>query len=134
MKSQKNNFSIVVIAGISLLIGFLGGYLAGYRYGIKLNTERSNLFLPQDFKNQPSSEVLTSQAMEIIKDLNCICSCKMELLPCTCEEPKGAKEIKNLAQGLINTGLTKNEIINHLVRKYGDDVLIKRESKTKIKQ
>ncbi len=51
----------------------------------------------------------------------------MELLPCTCEEPRGSKEIKMFVQELVNQGLSKSEVIERVVKKYSEDIL-KKES------
>ncbi len=66
------------------------------------------------------------KAIEIVKELNCICGCKMELLPCTCDELKGSKEIKAFVQALVGEGLSRSEALGRLVEKYGQDILIKK--------
>jgi hypothetical protein len=56
---------------------------------------------------KPSGDL---KSAEIIKELNCVCGCKMELQPCTCDE---------------------QTITQRLVDKYGEGILIKIISSTK---
>ncbi len=125
MAQKKKNFTTLSIIVASLLIGFLVGYIAGFRYGMRLDRQDSLPAMPQQFQSQPSRIELSSRAIEIVKELNCICSCKMELLPCTCDEIKGSKEIKAFVQTLVGEGLSRSEALGRLVEKYGQDILIK---------
>lgn len=123
MKNQKKKkYSTILVIGVSLVIGFLGGYLVGFRYGIKLSRESFTPF-PKQLLSQTSRVDLASEAVEIIKELNCICGCKMELLPCSCGEPRGSKEIKMFVRELVNQGLSKPEVIERAVEKYSKDIL-----------
>ncbi len=124
MAKKKKNFTTLSIIVASLLIGFLVGYIAGFRYGMRLNRQDSLPAMPQQFQSQPSRIDLSSRVIEIVKELNCICSCKMELLPCTCDELKGSKEIKAFVQTLVGEGLSRSEALGRLVEKYGQGVLI----------
>ncbi len=124
--ARKKNFTTLSIIVASLLIGFLVGYIAGFRYGMRLNRQDSLPAMSQQFQSQPSRIELSSRAIEIVKELNCICSCKMELLPCTCDELKGSKEIKAFVQTLVGEGLSRSEALGRLVEKYGQGVLIKK--------
>jgi cytochrome c-type biogenesis protein CcmH/NrfF len=126
MAQKKKNFTTFSIIVASLLIGFLVGYIAGFRYGMRLDKQDSLPAMPQQFQSQPSRIELSSRAIEIVKELNCICSCKMELLPCTCDELKGSKEIKAFVQTLVGEGLSRSEALGRLVEKYGQDILIKK--------
>jgi len=124
MAQKKKNFTTFLIIVASLLIGFLGGYIAGFRYGIRLNKESFSSIMPQESRMQSSRVALTSNATEIVKELNCICGCKMELLPCTCEESRGSKEIKQFVQTLIREGLSKSAVVGRIVERYGQSILI----------
>jgi hypothetical protein len=127
--AQKNkNFATLSIIVASLLIGLLVGYIAGFRYGMRSNRQDPLPAMPQQFQSQPSRIELGSGAIEIVKELNCICSCKMELLPCTCDELKGSKEIKAFVQTLVGEGLSRSEALGRLVEKYGQSVLIAKNS------
>lgn len=127
--AQKNkNFATLSIIVASLLIGLLVGYIAGFRYGMRSNRQDPLPAMPQQFQSQPSRIELGSGAIEIVKELNCICSCKMELLPCTCDELKGSKEIKAFVQTLVGEGLSRSEALGRLVEKYGQSVLIAKSS------
>lgn len=127
--AQKNkNFATLSIIVASLLIGLLVGYIAGFRYGMRSNRQDPLPAMPQQFQSQPSRIELGSGAIEIVKELNCICSCKMELLPCTCDELKGSKEIKAFVQTLVGEGLSRSEALGCLVEKYGQSVLIAKSS------
>ena len=126
MAQKKKNFTTLSIIVASLLIGFLVGYIAGFRYGTGLDRQDSLPAMPQQFQSQPSRIELSSRAIEIIKELNCVCSCKMELLPCTCDELKGSIEIKAFVQTLVGEGLSRSEALGRLIEKYGQDILIKK--------
>ncbi len=125
MAQKKKNFTTLSIIVASLLIGFLVGYIVGFRYGMRLDRQDSLPAMPQQFQSQPSRIELSSRVIEIVKELNCICSCKMELLPCTCDELKGSKEIKAFVETLVGEGLSRSEALGRLVEKYGQDILIK---------
>ncbi len=125
MAQKKKNFTTLSIIVASILIGFLVGYIVGFRYGMRLDRQDSLPAMPQQFQSQPSRIELSSRAIEIVKELNCICSCKMELLPCTCDELKGSKEIKAFVQTLVGEGLSRSEALGRLIEKYGQDILIK---------
>ncbi len=127
--AQKNkNFTTLSIIVASLLIGLLVGYIAGFRYGMRSNRQDSLPAMPQQFQSQPSRIDLSSRVIEIVKELNCICSCKMELLPCTCDDLKGSKEIKAFVQTLVGEGLSRSEALGRLVEKYGQSILIAKSS------
>ncbi len=126
MAQKKKNFPTLSIVVASLMIGFLIGYIVGFRYGMRLNRQDSLPAMPQQFQSQPSRIELSSRAIEIVKELNCVCSCKMELLPCTCDELKGSKEIKAFVQTLVGEGLSRSEALGRLIEKYGQDILIKK--------
>lgn len=128
MAQKKKNFTTLSIIIASLLIGLLVGYIAGYRYGMRPNRQDSLPAMPQQFQSQPSILELSSGAIEIVKELNCICSCKMELLPCACDELKGSKEIKAFVQALVGEGLSRSEALGRLVEKYGQNILIAKSS------
>ena len=128
MAQKKKNFTTLSVIVASILIGFLGGYLAGFRYGIRFNRESFSSTMPQESGIQSSRVALTSNATEIVKELNCVCGCRMELLPCTCEELRGSKEIKQFVQTLVDEGLSKSEAVGRLVERYGQRILINRSS------
>jgi len=124
MAQKKKNFTTLSIIVASLLIGFLVGYIAGFRYGMRLDRQDSLPAMPQQLQSQPSGIELSSGAIEIAKELNCICGCKMELLPCTCEESRGSKEIKHFVQTLVSEGLSKSAVVGRIVERYGQSILI----------
>jgi len=128
MAQKKKNFTTFLIIVASLLIGFLIGYIVGYRYGTKLKIENIGLAMSQQFQRQPLRGEFSSRAMEITRELNCICGCKMELLPCTCDEPRGSKEIKQFVQVLVDEGLSKTEVIGRVIERYGQAILIKKNA------
>ena len=128
MAQKKKNFTTVLIIVASILIGFLAGYIAGYRYGIQFNRDSVSPAMQQEFQTRSSRVALGLNAIEIVKELNCICGCKMELLPCTCEELKGSKEIKQFVQTLVSEGLSKSAVVGRLVERYGQSILINKSS------
>ncbi|MFQ6109419.1 MAG: hypothetical protein ACE5L7_07690 [Candidatus Aminicenantales bacterium] len=125
MAHKKKNLNTFLIVCASLAIGFFAGYLTGFRYGIKLSKENFSPPPPQSFPSEVPRLNLSSEALEIIKELNCICGCQMELLPCTCDEPGGSREIKLFVQRWVDEGLTKPEVVEKAVEKYGSAVLKK---------
>lgn len=124
--NPKNKYSMVLTIGVSLLIGFLIGYIAGFRYRTGLNRQDLSRVPPPSLQMEPPTLHLSAQAQEIIRELNCVCGCKMELSPCTCEDARGSKEIKQFVQELINQGLSKSKVIEQVVEKYSKDILIKK--------
>lgn len=124
--NPKNKYSMALTIGVSLLIGFLLGYISGFRYGTGLYRQNLSRIPPPSLQMEPPGMNLSAQAEEIIRELNCVCGCKMELSPCTCEEAKGAKEIKQLVQELIDQGLSKSKVIEQVVDKYSEDILMKK--------
>lgn len=129
MAQKRKNYSTIFIIGVSLLIGFLGGYITGFKYGIKSSSESQPLEVPPLFESSLSGVKLNPEAIEIVRELNCICGkCQMELLTCTCEELNGSRELKIFVQKLVDDGLSKSEAIAHLVERYGQGILIKKRS------
>lgn len=124
--SQRNKYSMALTIGVSLFIGFLIGYIAGFRYGTGLNRQDLSRIPPPSLQMEPLTLHLSAQAEEIIRELNCVCGCKMELSPCVCEDVRGSKEIKQFVQELINRGLSKSKVIEQAVEKYSKDILIKK--------
>ena len=129
MKYQKKKrIPLFIAICVSLLSGFLIGYLAGFRYGIKLT--RETLVNPNSptFSTQLPQSSLSPVARAIIEELNCVCGCQMELLPCACQEPRGATEIRLYVQELVNRGLPKSEVLEQVIERYGSNVLKERNS------
>lgn len=58
---------------------------------------------------------------EVVKDLACPCECPLVLEDCnmTC-----GLEWKNQVGEMINKGMTKQQIIDHFIEKYGDEARI----------
>ena len=79
-------------------------------------------------RDNNSDTTISRFTIDIVRELNCICDCKMKLLPCTCEEVRGSKEIKEFVQELVEQGLSKSEVMDSLVERYGQAVLIKKRS------
>jgi cytochrome c-type biogenesis protein CcmH/NrfF len=127
MAQRKQTIAILVVGVGSILIGYLLGYTKGYRYGRNLNRGQvAGVSSPQPLSPNPSNPTLDLRTAEIIKELNCVCGCKMELAPCTCDEKRGAQEIRSFVQALIQQQISRPEIINRLVEKYGETILIKK--------
>ena len=124
--NQRNKYSKALTIGISLFIGFLIGYIAGFRYGTGLNRQDLSRIPPPSLQMEPLTLPLSVQVEEIIRELNCVCGCKMELFPCACEDARGSKEIKQFVQELINRGLSKSKVIEQVVEKYSRDILMER--------
>jgi hypothetical protein len=118
---------LLLTGAISILIGFVPGYLTGLKYGLNTSREHTaHLASSQPAPANPANTGLDLQSAEIIKELNCVCGCKMELKPCTCDEKRGSQEIKTFVQALVLQQVARPEIISRLKEKYGDAVLIKK--------
>lgn len=127
MAQRRQPIAIVLIGAGSVLIGFVLGHLTGFKYGLNLNKGHvAQLSSPQPLPANPSNPGLDLKSAEIIKELNCVCGCKMELWPCTCDERRGAQEIRSLVQVLVQEGVSRPEIIKRLIEKYTEAILIKR--------
>lgn len=109
-------------------MGLLLGYLVGFRYGLKFNRESFTSPAAQPMQTQASGVELSPAALEIAGDLNCVCGCNMELLPCTCADARGSKEIKMFVQMHVNEGKSKPDVLEALEEKYGKGILKKKSS------
>ena len=120
--AQRKQTTIMVLIGVSsILIGLVAGYLLGFRSGLNMNKGQPSSL--QTMSANPSNPALDLMFAEIVKELNCVCGCKMELLPCTCDEQKGSQEIRGFVRMLVQQGLSRPEIIERLGEKY-NEVLI----------
>ena len=127
MAQRRQTMAIVLIGVGSVLFGFVLGHLTGFKNGLNLNKGHvAELSSPQPLPANPSNPGLDLKSAEIIKELNCVCGCKMELRPCTCDERRGAQEIRSFVQILVQEGVSRPEIIKRLIEKYTEAILIKR--------
>ena len=127
MAQRKQTGTMVLIGVTSVLIGLVSGYLMGFRSGLNMNKGQMADFSPlQTLSASPSSPALDLIFAGIVDELNCVCGCKMELRPCTCDEQKGSKEIRGFVQQLVQQGLPRPEIIKRLSEKYTEAILIKK--------
>ena len=123
--AQRKQTTIMVMIGVSsILIGLVAGYLMGFKSGLNMNKWQPSSL--QTRSANPSSPALDLMFAEIIKELNCVCGCKMELPPCTCNEQKGSQEIRGFVQMLVQQGFSRPEIIKRLIEKYTEAILIKK--------
>ena len=78
------------------------------------------LFMPIAYIVTPSS-ALALTVNEVAKDLACPCECPLILEDCnmTC-----GLEWKNEVGEMINKGMTKQQIMDYFIDKYGDDARI----------
>ena len=78
------------------------------------------LFMPMTYVMTPSS-ALALTVNEVVKDLACPCECPLVLEDCnmTC-----GLEWKNQVGELINKGMSKQQIVDYFIAKYGDDARI----------
>jgi cytochrome c-type biogenesis protein CcmH/NrfF len=120
------NGTIFFMVAASLLIGFCGGYLIGVKDQTPSSRRIPMAGMSQGSLSQPASLTLDSKSAEIAKRLNCVCGCKMELMTCTCEDARGSKEIKLFVQDRVRQDLPESKIVNQLIDKYGEGILIKR--------
>ncbi|MFQ6082061.1 MAG: CYCXC family (seleno)protein [Candidatus Aminicenantia bacterium] len=122
-KSMSSWMWLLVLA-VVLIIGYFIG--KGYRITAPENIETRPM--SDVSKAKIPSVVLTAEALEIIKELNCACgSCGKKLVDCTCKIFRGADEMKRFIQSRVDEGLTKSIILDKVVERYGQAVLIKKE-------
>jgi len=78
------------------------------------------LFMTIAYAVNPSSAFALT-VNEVVKDLACPCECPLVLEDCnmTC-----GLEWKNEVGEMINKGMTKQQIMDYFIGKYGDDALI----------
>jgi cytochrome c-type biogenesis protein CcmH/NrfF len=127
MARRRQTTGIVLIGVISILIGFVLGYLSGFKDGRNQNKAHvAEASSPQPLPASLSNPGLDFKSAEIIKELNCVCGCKMELSPCTCDEQRGSQEIRRFVQILVQEGVSRPEIIKRLIEKYTEAILIKK--------
>lgn len=131
MKSARSvrTFSapaVALAAGICLLLGFGVGYFAGFgKRPVSAGGPSYPSSTPGLVAEAPSAAAAL-QAAEVIKELNCVCGCKMVLSTCTCDEVKGSKEIGLFVRSLVDRGMLKPEILTRLQERYGAGILIKK--------
>lgn len=114
-----------VFIGVAfLVVGFIIGYIVGFNSGKKYTRESSLKEFSSEFQNPPSAKNIDPKVEEIARELNCVCGCGLELLPCECDTPNGAKEITGFIQDLVDKGLSKSQVIERAVDKYTPQVLI----------
>jgi|Deesub1362B_J571_1020462.scaffolds.fasta_scaffold00300_34 cytochrome c-type biogenesis protein CcmH/NrfF len=115
---QRKNMSIWLWL-LVLIMALIIGYFLGKGYRITAPTKNSS-------KIKTPELILTSKAIDIIKELNCVCgSCTEKLMNCTCKIYRGADEMKQFIQLRVNEGLSKSQILEKIVEKYGKGALIK---------
>jgi cytochrome c-type biogenesis protein CcmH/NrfF len=145
MKSQRTSATIYLVAAASLLIGFCAGYLAGLKdptpssrrlpnpalSPVNSSMSPANAAMSAGSQAQSASLTLDAKSVEIAKQLFCVCGCKMELLTCTCEDARGSKEIKLFVQDRVRQDVPESKILEQLVDKYGQGILIKPFNKSK---
>ncbi|MCP2520895.1 hypothetical protein NLD30_10705 [SCandidatus Aminicenantes bacterium Aminicenantia_JdfR_composite] len=105
---------------IIIVIAIIIGYFLGKGRRITSPERTSKVKAPQ--------LILTSEALNIIKELNCACgSCGEVLINCNCNNEKGGLEMKRFIQSSIDAGLTKSQVLKKIVEKYGKIVLIRQK-------
>lgn len=123
--AQRKQTAIMAMIGVSsVLIGLVAGYLMGFKSGLNMNKGQPSS--AQALSANPSNPAQDLMFAKIVKELNCICGCKMELQPCTCDEPKGSQEIRRFVLMLVQQGLPKPDIVKRLEEKYDKSILIKK--------
>lgn len=125
--AQRKQIAVIVLVGAcAILIGFVLGDLTGFKYGKGQNKAYvAEVSSPLSLPVNPSSPAFDLSSIEIMKELNCVCGCDMELQPCTCDKQRGSQEIRRFVQTLVQQGLPRPEIIKRLTEKYGEAILIK---------
>jgi hypothetical protein len=125
--AQRKQIAVIVLVGAcAILIGFVLGDLTGFKYGKNQNKAYvPEVSSPPSLPANSISPVFDLSSIEIMKELNCVCGCNMELQPCTCDKPRGSQEIRAFVQTLVQQGLSRPEITTRLTEKYGEAILIK---------
>ena len=113
-KTRKSLTTWLILIVIAIIIG----YFLGKGRRVPSLEKTSKVKIPQ--------LILTSKALNIIKELNCACgSCSEVLINCNCNNEKGGLEMKKFIQTKVDAGLTKSQVLKKIVEKYGKIVLIK---------
>jgi cytochrome c-type biogenesis protein CcmH/NrfF len=122
MSPKKGKNKSLVLWLPFIIVALIIGYFLGKGYKITAPESESKVKVPQ--------LVLTAKALDIIKELNCACgSCVEALINCSCKISKGADEMKRFIQTKIDEGLTKSQIFEKIVEKYGKAVFINKKLK-----
>ena len=126
MAQRKQIAVIVLVSACTILIGFVLGDLMGSKNGKDRDKAyAAEVSSPLSLPAYLSSPALDLSSIEIIKELNCVCGCNLELQACTCDKQRGAQEIRGFVQTLVQQGLSRAEITTRLTEKYGEAILIK---------
>ena len=120
MSPKKRRNKSLILWVTFIIVAIIIGYFLGKGYKITSPESESKVKAPQ--------LVLTTKALDIIKELNCACgSCVETLIDCSCRISKGADEMKRFIQAKIDEGLTKSRVLKKIVEKYGAAVLIRQK-------
>jgi uncharacterized membrane protein YvbJ len=113
--------AIALVIGLVFLLGFF------VKFGISLFKEEKSSKLT----SSPASSISTSvgnvdeaKVIAVAKNFRCACGgCgELALEKCTCDMPKGAVEEKNFIHDKLGEGLTVEQVIELLDKKYGHRV------------
>lgn len=104
--AQRKQIAVIVLVGAcAILIGFVLGDLTGFKYGKGQNKAYvAEVSSPLSLPVNPSSPAFDLSSIEIMKELNCVCGCDMELQPCTCDKQRGVARNKKVCSNARSTG------------------------------
>lgn len=115
-KSSSTKKVFIILVAIGAIAGLVGGMIISTREPVVTPTSSTtgssgNITVP----------VATSAlGGEIIARFDCACNtCKLTLAECTCDEPRGSKEMKGYIEYLVKEGKSRDEIIKLVQGKYG---------------
>ncbi len=118
--SKNSKLRDFVIAAV--IVAVLGAGIAGILYSQRPRkyTQRSQStteFLPRGLPS--NSFVWPQEVQSIAAQLDCPCgNCELNLADCTCDNPRGALEIKTYISSLLKTDKSKDDIVKEVKAKY----------------
>ena len=112
-KSKNSRVRDFVIAAV--IVAVLGAGIAGILYSQRPRSTAQ--FRPRGLPS--NSFVWPQEVQSIAAQLDCPCgNCELNLADCTCDNPKGALEIKSYISSLLKSDKSRDDIVKEVKAKY----------------
>jgi hypothetical protein len=116
-KSGRDNRQLTIIGVALLAIGLILGYIAS---GVS-NKDSANT----TFSSPVNANISSLAVMEIAKAFDCFCgTCDHQLAECSCEHPRGAKEVKTFIAIKLAEGHKSPHIVELVRERFGKNPLL----------
>lgn len=116
--NRKNSLTkkvFIILVAIGAIAGLVGGMIISTREPVVTPTSSTG-----SSGNITTPVATSALAGEVIARFDCACNtCKLTLAECTCDEPRGSKEMKGYIEYLVKEGKSKDEITKLVQGKYG---------------